>query len=183
MTIGIAMAETMKGTVAQKELSLELSIFIADLDAFLVDPEHKGIIETGARLWYGNENYFSADPGEFRLFNYGEDKVKHLEYKMDFGKYQLHGIKNIQDNPGTDMMKDITTLYTTLTVVDTKEELQGTIYFDPRDFADLILDSIEVLGTYSLIERVKAHYKFLHFCFGEMAKEYILKKMDNLFGK
>jgi hypothetical protein len=126
---GVTFSETMAGPVAlgatdpedgaaradAARLAIHCNIRIDDLDRFVDDPQHAGSID-------GSVEYapFGAElpaKGIFNLFNPGDEPgEKYMEYRLAFehdGRpYYLAGRKHVHDDPGFDMWKDTTTLYT-----------------------------------------------------------------------
>lgn len=99
------------------ELALHAKIQIDDMGAFLADDRHHGrlggVVDfaplgLGLVILEGDFQLFSQGPGAGRQMVY--DAVLELEERRLF----LHGVKRVHDDPGPDLWRDTTTLYTTL---------------------------------------------------------------------
>lgn len=135
MTAGIAFEETMLGGFALGEtdsavgaeagrrdgtrLAMHAGVAIDDLAAFLADPEHPGRLS--GRLDFPPLGVDLAAPdGAFRLFSpaggdgTGRRMVYELGFTVDGTVYYLAGEKRVFDDPGPDLWRDTTTLYTRL---------------------------------------------------------------------
>lgn len=130
MSAGLTFSETMHGPVAlgasdpeqgaqsvdAADLAVHCKIEIDDIDRFVSDPEHTGSIEgTVAYGPFGGE--LPVARGIFNLFSPGDRAgEKIMEYRLAFehdGRpYFLAGRKHVHDDPGFDIWKDTTTLYT-----------------------------------------------------------------------
>lgn len=132
--VGITFRETMAGGFALEEtdpargeergrrentsLTMHATINIEDLDAFVADARHGGRI-TGAVSFPPFGENIPARTGVFQLFSPAEDpRMRYMVYEMGFaheGKdYYMAGRKEVRDDPGPDMWKDTTTLFTRL---------------------------------------------------------------------
>jgi cholesterol oxidase len=97
--------------------SIHCSIEIDDVDRFVADVEHTGSI-TGTVDYPPFADGIPVTRGIFNLFSPGGPKEKIMGYRLAFehgGKaYFLAGRKHVHDDPGFDIWKDTTTLYTVL---------------------------------------------------------------------
>ncbi|MDR5866750.1 hypothetical protein [Halomonas koreensis] len=135
MTAGIAFEETMQGDFALGEtapergaaagrrdgtrLAMHAEVTIDDLAAFLADPDHAGAL--GGRVDFPPLGMdLAATGGVFRLFSaagddgLGRRMVYELAFAADGTPYYLAGEKRVRDDPGPDLWRDTTTLYTRL---------------------------------------------------------------------
>src|SRR5438270_10034561 len=131
MSGGLTFRETMQGPVAlgatdpetgaaaanAQPLAIHCEISIDDIDRFVADPEHTGSI--GGSLEYAPfGGTLPVEHGVFNLFSPGGPGEKLMEYRLAFvrdGKpYLLDGRKHAHDDPGFDIWKDTTTLFTVL---------------------------------------------------------------------
>ncbi|XKE44914.1 hypothetical protein LG302_16275 [Halomonas organivorans] len=135
MTAGIAFEETMQGGFALGEtepaegaaagrragtrLAMHAAVAIDDLAAFVADPEHPGRL--AGRIDFPPLGVDLAAPtGVFRLFSPargdggGRRMVYELAFTADGDAYYLAGEKRVHDDPGPDLWRDTTTLYTRL---------------------------------------------------------------------
>ncbi len=131
---GISFRETMEGPFALDEtepeagkaagehanstLALHASIHIPDVERFAADPEHEGRIHGEIDFTPFGEA-IPTSGGRFNLFNpTGDPDRKHMVYEVGFEHegqaYYLAGHKDVHDDPGFDLWKDTTTLFTRL---------------------------------------------------------------------
>jgi cholesterol oxidase len=126
---GLTFHETMSGPVALGEtdpeggaasaggvaLAIRCEIALDDIDRFVDDPEHTGSI-AGTVDYAPFGDGIPATQGIFNLFSPGAPGEKIMEYRLGFahdGKtYYLVGKKHVHDDPGFDVWKDTTTLFT-----------------------------------------------------------------------
>lgn len=131
MSGGLTFHETMSGPVtlgatdpasgaadpAAADLAIHCEITIDDIDRFVSDPEHTGSI-AGTVDYAPFGDGIPVTHGTFNLFSPGEPKEKIMGYRLGFGHggkpYFLAGRKHVHDDPGFDVWRDTTTLYTLL---------------------------------------------------------------------
>jgi hypothetical protein len=129
MSGGLTFSETMHGPVAlgaadpeggaaaanAADLAVHCDIAIDDVDRFAADPEHTGAI-TGSVDYEPFGGELPVTRGIFNLFAPGAPGEKVMEYRLAFvhdgSPYFLAGRKHVHDDPGFDVWKDTTTLYT-----------------------------------------------------------------------
>ncbi|MBY5927904.1 hypothetical protein KUV86_02115 [Halomonas sp. DP8Y7-3] len=99
------------------ELALHAKIQIDDMNAFLADEHHHGKlggVVDFAPLGLG----LVILEGDFQLFSQGPGAGRQMVYDalLEYGHRRLflHGVKRVHDDPGPDLWRDTTTLYTTL---------------------------------------------------------------------
>ena len=128
MSGGLGFHETMSGPVAlgveapaegasspqAAPLTINCHIAIDDIDRFVDDADHTGAIAGSVEyVAFGGE--LPVRDGVFNLFK-REDGQRVMEYRLPFefdGRlYLLAGRKHVRDEPGFDVWKDTTTLYT-----------------------------------------------------------------------
>jgi len=89
---------------------------IDDLDSFLRDPQHSAGM-TGVVDVAGLGEGMPIDDGRIELFCRRENR-KVIAYSLPFRQgergYLLRGVKRIEDDPGFDVWRDMTTLYAEL---------------------------------------------------------------------
>jgi cholesterol oxidase len=126
---GLTFHETMSGPVAlgatdaaagaassdAAKLAIHCEITIDDIDRFVDDPEHTGSIAgTVDYALFGDG--IRVTHGIFNLFSPGGPGEKIMEYRVGFehdgDPYYLVGKKHVHDDPGFDVWKDTTTLFT-----------------------------------------------------------------------
>lgn len=128
---GLTFKETMSGPVAlgpsdpeagaaapaAKTLAVHCEIAIDDIDRFVADRDHTGSI-TGTVEYEPFGGTLPVRSGIFNLFSPGGPNERLMQYRLSFehdGKpYFLDGRKHVHDDPGFDIWKDTTTLYTVL---------------------------------------------------------------------
>jgi hypothetical protein len=128
---GLGFHETMSGPVAlgasdpaagaadaaAAELAIHCQIAIDDIDRFIADPDHTGSI-TGSVDYPPFAEGIPVTSGTFNLFSPGGPNEKIMGYRLAFEHdgtaYFLAGRKHVHDDPGFDIWKDTTTLYTVL---------------------------------------------------------------------
>jgi cholesterol oxidase len=134
MTGGIAFDETMEGWFALgpttpeageqqgkrdgTRLAMHARVTIDDLDRFIAVPEHPGGL-AGSIDFQPIGIGIPATSGLFQLFSPGPgEDARRMVYELGFqhnGKPRyLAGEKRVGNDPGVDLWKDTTTLYTTL---------------------------------------------------------------------
>jgi hypothetical protein len=99
------------------ELAIHCEISIDDIDRFVDDREHTGSI-TGSVEYEPFGGELPVSSGIFNLFSPGGPNERLMQYRLAFEhdgqSYFLDGAKHVQDDPGFDVWKDTTTLYTVL---------------------------------------------------------------------
>lgn len=121
--MGVEFTEVMKGTVAladggaDEACKFELTISVDDVDAHFDDPAHwgsaVGFVDCDL---FGGEREVTA--GRFKLFDSVPDpKRRAMRYALPFtdgagNPVELVGMKDVGDDPGMDLWKDTTTLFT-----------------------------------------------------------------------
>jgi hypothetical protein len=128
---GLTFKETMSGPVAlgasdpeagaadpsAAKLAAHCEIAIDDIDRFVDDRDHTGSI-TGSVEYEPFGGTLPVTSGIFNLFSPGGPNERLMQYRLAFehdGKpYFLDGRKHVHDDPGFDVWKETTTLYTVL---------------------------------------------------------------------
>jgi len=128
MSGGLRFHETMTGPVAvgvddpaegasnpqAAPLSIDCRIAIDDIDRFVDDADHTGAIEGSVEyVAFGGE--LAVTDGIFNLFKKKNgQRVMKYQLPFEYGErpYLLAGRKHVRDEPGFDVWKDTTTLYT-----------------------------------------------------------------------
>jgi cholesterol oxidase len=131
MSSGLTFHETMSGPVtlgatdpatgaadpAAADLAIHCAITIDDIDRFVSDPKHTGSI-AGSLDYAPFGDGIPVTHGTFNLFSPGGPGEKIMGYRLGFkhdgGPFFLDGRKHVRDDPGFDVWKDTTTLYTVL---------------------------------------------------------------------
>lgn len=195
--LGITFRETMKGGFSLGEsdpaegekkgekggntLSLHATISIDDIDRFISDPNHNGSI-TGSIDFTPFGNGIAASGGAFNLFSPSDDpKMKHMIYEMAFEhdgqSYYLAGKKEVRDDPGFDLWKDTTTLFTQLhTGKDKSGEVVGAgiLSLGVKELAKMV-STMKAINAQSITEQAAAVLKFGRFFMGDLWDTYVNK--------
>lgn len=184
MTGGFALDQTdprsgeKKGLSADTTLSMHATINIRDLNRFIFNSNHTGSITGNISFAPFGEN-IPAKSGVFNLFSPTDNpKLKLMIYELAFEHdgqdYYLAGKKEVQDDPGFDLWKDTTTLYTQLH--QGKDKLApvvgaGILSLDPGELAKLV-STISVTNAKSAKEKAQALLDFGHFFLGQLWETY-----------
>lgn len=121
--MGVEFTEVMKGTVALTDggddaaCKFELTISVDDVDAHFDDPAHRGtaVGYVDCDLFGGKRE---VTDGTFKLFDdVADPKRRAMRYSLPFtdgggNPVELIGMKDVGDDPGLDLWKDTTTLFT-----------------------------------------------------------------------
>ena len=185
MSGGFALGETDPKAGAAKGqdtvLAMHGTITIDDVDAFINDPNHAGVLDV-VMDWPPFGTGLSAPKGVFNLFSpSGDPKLKLMVYEWglehDGKAYYFAGHKNVQVHPLIDVWKDTTTLYTQLH--------EGTDKNGPVVGAGIISLSLQELikmgGNFKALNAPSAEAgaaavaKFGKFFMGELWDTYILR--------
>ena len=194
--IGITFRETMEGHFAlgatdpeegsrlgeaatpKTVLSLHATITVEDLDAFRADPRHGGRL-TGSLSLPGFGERIPARTGVFQLFSPAEDpRMRYMVYEMGLTHegtdYYLAGKKRVKDDPGPDMWKDTTTLFTRLHQGrdDTGPVVgAGILRLGAMDLMRMV-STMHATGTESLAQSAAALAQFGKFFLGQLWDQY-----------
>jgi cholesterol oxidase len=104
------------GRAAGASVRYRATARIDDLESFLRDPQH-GADMTGVVDVVALGRGMPIEEGRIELFGRREDRkiiAYHLPFRQGDRRYLLRGEKYIQDDPGFDVWKDMTTLYAEL---------------------------------------------------------------------
>jgi hypothetical protein len=159
-----------------RDIKVETTILIDDLGSFLENPDHPGRVVGAVTL--GGERS-EIQNGKFQLFDKDNMNVRHLEYAFEFqredGLYKFAGKKNVRDDPGSDLLSDMTTLHVQVEGPDSRP-WTGAMYFKVSDFISLVA-SMQAPEEAPPAERILAKTAFLSFCLGKTVDEFLLKKI------
>ena len=182
--IGVGETDYVEGRISgQREntpISFSVQIIIDDLDRFINLSDHNARL-TGTVSFEPLGHKISIEDGRFNLFSVDpEEGIRHMTYSFRFtadnGKrYFLHGHKKIEDDPGFDLVEDMTTLFTT--IYDGPDDAApiygaGQLFFNLRD-APSLLASLNVKGTWLLHRKIQAKTAFISFAWGAIRQEYL----------
>jgi cholesterol oxidase len=184
MSGGFALGETdpqlgaTKGKTANTPLIMHASITINDLDLFIADPDHTGSIVGQISFAPLGEN-IPAQQGIFNLFSPTEQPtLKLMIYELTFEHggqdYYLAGKKEVRDDPGFDLWKDTTTLYTQLH--QGRDKISpvigaGILTLGVDELAKLV-STLHATNAESVIEQGQALFKFGQFFLGQLWDTY-----------
>lgn len=198
--IGISFRETMSGafslgetepetgaTKGEREntsLAMHAQVEIDDIDRFISDAAHRGAI-MGSIDFSPLGKAMPSTSGVFNLFYPAEaPRTKYMIYELGFahlGKdYYLAGKKVVRDDPGFDIWKDTTTLYTRLHEgKDSNGPVlgSGVLSLDAVELTRL-LATLRPVNAASAAEKIHAISSFGKFFLGELWETYAGK----LFG-
>lgn len=191
--IGIGEREFLAGRIAGQQentpLHFDAKIVIDDLEEFIHLADHQARLE-GTVTFPSLGGPFPMKNGAFNLFSVDPATgMRLMTYSFGFtdatGKrYFLYGKKHLKDDPGFDLMEDMTTLFTT--IYEGPDETApvygaGELFFDLKDVPAL-LGSMKVTGTrwWELHRRIQAKAAFTDFAWGKIREEY-LRDIDPLY--
>ncbi len=192
---GIRFRETMAGAVMRGEqdyregarrgnrageiLAMHASVTIDDVQAFIADPAHAGTLR-GSVDYSPFGTGIECHSGTFNLFAPADDPhMKLMVYELGFvhagREYYLAGHKAVRDDPGFDLWRDTTTLFTRLH--EGRDKTGGVVAAGVLTLgvADLVhlLASMEVVNASSAGERAATLANFGRFFMGELWDSYI----------
>lgn len=180
MSGGFALGETdpQLGKTANTPLIMHASISINDLDLFIADPHHTGSI-VGQISFAPLGSNIPAQHGVFNLFSPTEQpnlKLMIYELAFEYGgqNYYLAGKKEVRDDPGFDLWKDTTTLYTQLHKGRDKTSPvigAGILTLGIDELAKLV-SSLHATNTKSVTEQGQTILRFGQFFLGQLWDTY-----------
>ncbi|MBS1857227.1 MAG: DUF362 domain-containing protein [Acidobacteria bacterium] len=180
--VGLAFQEAMSGAVGGRPLSFNVSIRIPDLARFFDEPEHRAEL-TGTVTCPDLGGTVPVSGGGFQLFVVdAASGIRQLRYSFRFtggdGKpYYLHGHKDVHDDPGFDVVKDMTCLFTNVYAGESDAAplyASGQLEFGLTDLPAL-LASFEVEGAEDWTQDLAARVAFASFAWGQLRDEYLDK--------
>lgn len=193
-TAGITFRETMAGWFAMGEtdprigaargeamktrLTMHATVTVRDVEKFVDDPAHLGEL-MGEVTFAPIGTPSPASVGMFNLFAPTSDlSLRHMVYELGFQSggvpYYLAGKKLVRNDAGFDLLKDTTTLYTTLhkgTDANAPIVGAGVLSLGVGDFASL-LGTIRPVGAQSAVDGAAAVLRFGKFFAGQLADIY-----------
>jgi uncharacterized protein (DUF362 family) len=180
--VGLAFQEAMAGAVGDRPLSFDVKIRIADLGHFLNEPEHRAEL-TGTVTCAALGGTMPVRDGGFQLFVVdAQSGLRQLRYFFRFtaaggDTYYLYGHKDVHDDPGLDVVKDMTCLYTNVyRGEDERAPLyaSGELRFGMADLPSL-LASFKVENAGDWTQELAARVAFASFAWGQLRDEYLGK--------
>ncbi len=187
MAGGLALGETnprvgdQKGKAAGTVLTMHATITIQDLDRFISDPMHLGQINGTIDFPPFGDN-IPAKAGVFNLFSpTDQPKLKLMVYEMAFEHqgqdYYLAGKKEVRDDPGFDLWKDTTTLFTQLYKGPDQSSPvagAGVLTLGAPELMKMV-STMHAINAASAAESTKALARFGKFFLGELWNTYFKK--------
>ena len=184
MSGGFALGETdpqtgeRKGKDADTVLSMHSTIDIRDLNRFIADPDHTASMTGHINFAPFGEN-ITAKSGVFNLFFPSDSpNLKFMIYELAFEHegqdYYLVGNKEVRDDPGFDLWKDTTTLYTQLHKGADKTGPvvgAGILSLGPVELMRLV-STMRATNAKSIREQTEAVLEFGRFFMGELWDTY-----------
>lgn len=184
MAGGFALGETEpqvgehRGRRAGTELVLRGAVVIRNLDDFVADPDHRGEL-VGHVTFPPLGRKLPAKNGVFNLFSpAGQPETKWMVYELGFeaqGKsYYLAGKKEVRDEPGFDLWKDTTTLFTRLHEGENAAGPvvgAGVLHLGPAELLKLV-SSMTASNAGSATRQAEAIFQFGRFFLGELWESY-----------
>jgi uncharacterized protein (DUF362 family) len=162
-------------------LRFEATITIDDLEKFIQLAEHEARL-TGTVTFAPLGGTFPMEDGVFNLFSVSAEGIRRMTYAFRFTaadgrRYFLFGHKNLKDDPGFDLVEDMTTLFTRIYAgPDERAPLYGSgqLFFDLKE-APALLSSLKVTGAgwWELHKKIQARLAFLDFAWGKIRQEYL----------
>lgn len=182
--VGVGHKDPVEGRVHGKrngtKLVMRSHITVENLSAFIEQPDHGAKLEgtigfgplgEGLPMQDGVFNVFVVDPAT------GERQMVYEARIVAPGgaHYFLRGVKHIVDDPGFDVVGDMTTLFTTIYEGD---DDRGTVYGAGQIFfklrtAPAFLWSLKVTGNKGIFEAWGAKIAFLSFALGQVRDTYL----------
>ena len=169
-----------RGKANNTEFTIQATIDIKDVEAFVRDPEHTGTLIGSVNftplggdcpVYNGAFNlFFSADDPDTKLIIY------ELTFDHDGKAYRFSGNKEVRDDPGFDLLSDITTLYATLHEgLDKSGPIIGAGVLK-LNFGQLagIVKTITATNASGVKEKARVLRRFGTFFLGELWEKYAL---------
>ncbi len=183
--LGVGQEDFLAGRITGERehtpLQFEARIIIDDLEKFIHLAEHEARL-TGTVTFGPLGGTFPMEDGVFTLFSVSPAGIRRMTYSFRFtaadGRpYFLFGHKNLKDDPGFDLVEDMTTLFTRLYAgPDEGAPLYGAgqLFFDLRE-APALMASLKVTGAgwWELHRKIQARSAFLDFVWGKLRQEYL----------
>jgi len=164
-------------------MSLRAAVTIADVPAFLTDPEHRGRWDAGGAIPVWGGRIRSTGDGDFRLFQraiVADGKpVREMVYDTSIAvgeqTYLLHGRKFIQPGPPWRFWPATTTLYVRFFEPDRPEQVvaAGILQLTPLGFLRQ-LSTMRITGNFPSSVKLRQLWLFVKFFAGSLARTYIL---------
>jgi hypothetical protein len=195
---GVTFSEVMKGPFALDEtipaagasrgrerghsLAMRATVTVRDVDSFIASADPTGTLE-GTIDFTPWGNGIPADRGVFKLFSPADDpRMKLMVYELPFTHagetYYLAGRKEVRDDPGFDLWKDTTTLFTRLHKGSDKSGPvvgAGVLTLGVTDFTR-VLANLQVVDAEGVGDRAGTLAKFGRFFAGKLWEGYVVNR-------
>ena len=182
---GFALGETDPGQGARvgaeqgSELAMHATVTVRDVERFVTDPDHAGTLAASIDFtpWGAA---IRGDEGVFKLFSPADDpRMKLMVYEVPFQhegeRYYLAGRKEVRDDPGPDLWRDTTTLFTRLhRGSDTTGAVVGAgiLRLSAGEFAKVVA-SVHVIDSDNPAQKARTLARFGRFFAGELWDQYV----------
>ena len=193
--LGVGEKDYEAGRMAGKQKNtpchFDAEIIIEDLDRFMQFGDRQARLE-GTVSFAPLGGTFPMEDGSFHLFSVDPvTGIRQMIYTFRFiakdgKKYFLHGVKWLKDDPGFDMVEDLTTLFTAIYAGEDEHAplyAKGQLYFDIKDSLKLVA-SMGVPHNWwepwKALKSATAIKDFSDFAFNEVKKTY-LSDIDPLY--
>jgi uncharacterized protein (DUF362 family) len=180
--VGLAFQEKMSGAVGGRPWSFDATIRIGNLGRFIEEPEHAAEL-TGTVNCAELGGTLPFRDGRFQLFAVdAESGRRQMRYSFRFtgaggGAYFLSGRKDIHDDAGIDVVRDMTRLATKVySGGDESAPVYGSgeLRFHTTDLPAM-LASMKVTGARGWTQELTARMAFASFVWGQVRDEYLDK--------
>lgn len=164
-------------------IRFDVRIVVDDLPRFIHDPDHRAGL-TGTVAFGPLGGTFPLRDGWFNLFSIeAATAVRQMIYDFRFtasdgATYHLRGHKDIHDDPGLDVVGDMTRLFTVVTHVAPGSGAEtpygaGVLEFHLRNLGAMV-GSFKVQNATSWEQRLAAVTAFASLAYGEVSEEHLL---------
>ena len=172
-----------KGKAQGSKLKMHATVTINDVQTFVDDPAHTGRL-TGCVDFSEIAKDMEAPSGLLQLFSPTDDpQHKVMVYELGFQHadqpYYLAGRKEVRDDPGIDVWKDTTTLFTRLYGGTDKSGPvigAGILTLGPGELLRMV-STMRVVGGKPLGDQFQTFVRFGRFFFGELWDGYVATKL------
>lgn len=184
--IGVGYDTPIDGRVAgelnKTPFDMKSKITIPSLSKFIDRQDHTAQLE-GTVTYAPLGKNIPIQNGMFNLFRLDPNTGRrHMNYAFNLtgsdGRiYFVYGHKDIQDDPGFDILKDMTTLFTTIFEGANDQGKifgSGQLFFNLLNTGNLVA-SMEVTGDAWWGKRLAAKTAFISFAYGALRDEYLSK--------
>jgi len=182
--IGIGQSDPVQGRVHGEaqgtRLTMHARLVVQQLRAFLEQPDHAAQLEGTIDLSSVGQAMVMQD-GVFNVFVVNpRTGARQMVYEARFSdssgkRYFLRGVKHLSDDPGFDVLEDMTTLFTMIYEGDDDQGAvfgAGQVYF-PLSTMPGFLRSLHVTGNPHFGQALAAKIAFLSFAFGQVRDIYL----------